>query len=463
MKVLLVNPWQPIHDTTRASFGVAWPLGLLYLATATRAAGHDVTVLDMAVGGNSAWVHHGAVRMTRASGFPPDEHDVLLIGMPLGALASAIIEIEPDVIGLSLPFSSQHRYIPRIIEALKTHAPNALIIAGGTHTTLAADLVLDFDGINYVVAGEGEVVFPKLLSRIENGESPAGLPGICYKDGNTRVISPFEIISDIDDIGLPAFDLVPKYQYFFGINGATYFMFSSRGCPFNCRFCSAPFLTHRKWRPHSVERVLSEIDQLLSEGAEEIRFVDDNASADTDRFKSIMEGIIRAGWKVRLSACSFHCTTLDRETLMLMRLAGFQRVMFAPESGNDRVLREEIGKTITVAQSENLVRSIVAAGMIPDLNIMIGMPGESWAEIQDTVVFCHRMKELGAGGAWVSCATPMLGTALYQEVVDKGMFPGGVPDLFSYAVATYDGIDWTREQLTETWRMLDRLMNGETR
>ena len=457
MNVLLLNPWQLLHDTTVSSFGPAWPLGLLYVAAATQAAGHEVTIFDAAVGGKESWIFENAIRMQYIIN-EVDGISLKLVGTFPKMLPEIVKAVCPDIVGISLSFSSQHCLISYMVESIKKSAPNSIIVLGGTHATLASDMLIEEEGIDYVITGEGEISFPALLNTIENGKEPKGMPGVCYKDGENKQ---FDLITDVDALPFPAFGLVPKHSYSCANNKVLYQILSSRGCPFNCRFCSAPFLTRRTWRPHSVERVLAEIEMCVNRRAEEIRFTDDNATIDKDRFKSILEGIITSGWKVELSGYSFHCQTLDKEMLSLMRLAGFKRVMFAPESGNDRVIREEIGKTFTVADAENTIKDITNAGLIPYINILIGMPGETRNEIADTIEFCRRAKEINPEcGAWVSCATPMLGTELYDEAVEKGLYPGGIPEIFSYTVATYDGIDWTKEELSLIRERLMINMNG---
>ena len=457
MKVLLFNPWLPLHERTNASFGAVWPLGLLYLAAATQASGHRAVIFDAAIGGRVSWVLEDKLCIEYVVN-PIDGVSLQLVGTTPDMLMGVIKRVCPKVLGISLLLSSQHCLVVPLVKAVKKLDMDITIVLGGTHATMASDMLIEIEGVDYVVTGEGERAFPALLNKLEAGEEPKGIPGVHYKGGENK---PFDLILDVDALPLPAYDLVPKYPYYHALNSAMYQIFSSRGCPNNCRFCSAPFLTRRHWRPHSIERVLGEIGLLLSRGADEIRFADDNVAVDKNRFKAILEGVIKNREKVLLSACSMHCQTLDKEMLLMMNLAGFERVMFAPESGNDRVIKEEIGKTFTVADAENMVRDITNAGLIPDLNILIGMPGETWAEIQDTIEFCKRMKAISPGcGAWVSCATPMLKTELYDEAVEKGLYAGGIPPLFSYAVATYDGIDWTKEQLEETRKMLMLGMNG---
>ena len=454
MKVMLFNPWLPIHPSITPSFGNAWPLGLLYVAAAVRAAGHKVDIFDASVGGSVTYKPDGKFfllnLMTAIQGY---QNSLPLVGAPIDSLKAALERSRPEVVGLSLPISSQHDFVPFFVKLIKENS-NAKIVVGGTHATMAAELLTGMDGIDYIVTGEGEVSFPKLLTAIENKQPTDEIAGVYPK--------PFELIENIDDLAFPAFDLVPEFSYFAATNTATVQIISSRGCPFNCRFCSTPYLTHRKWRAHTALRVLAEMEQLVINGAKEIRFVDDNATLDKDRWKTIMEGVIRSGWGIKLSAHSLYFKTLDKEALTLMRLAGFERIKISPESGNDRVLRELMGKPFTVAECEQAVHDITEAGMAPGIDIILGMPGETLAEIQDTVDFCHRIKEYNPESyAWISCALPMLRTELYDEVVEKGLFTGGVPELFSFATATYDGMDWTREDLKKIWSTLYYNMNNK--
>ena len=453
-----------MFESTKSNLSAAWPLSLLYVASATLRAGHAVNILDAYIGGCIPYVF--GKHALYYTGSIVREQDTTnetchLIGVPYTLVYNIIEKMRPDVVGVSLTFSTQHMIIPLIVEIIKDAAPEAIIVFGGSHATLAANIILDIDGVDYVVAGEGEVAFPTLLNAIEAKTSVEGIAGICYRKDNEVFISPYNLISNLDNLAFPAFGLVPTEQYF-GAEGVRMMpMLTSRGCPFHCRFCSVPLLNGRKWRAHSAERVLAEITTYVTNGVKEIHFIDDNMSLKKERFHTILEGIISNSWKLKLHASqALHCATLDSETLNLMQRAGFKKVFVSAESGNDRVLAEEIGKTFTVADAENAIRQIVSAGMEPAVNLVVGMPGEKWIEIQDTVIFAHKMKELGAKQFWVSIATPMLGTELYQEVVDKGLFKTGIQDVFSYGEATFDGIDWKREDLRILRDNLMKELNG---
>ncbi|MBE3042494.1 radical SAM protein [Candidatus Bathyarchaeota archaeon] len=254
--------------------------------------------------------------------------------------------------------------------------------------------------------------------------------------------------------------MVPVDQYFAVLGRHEMVMLTSRGCPFSCRFCSVPQSSHRKWRAHSVDRVLSEMETAKTIGATDIMFEDDNMSLNKDRYCRILEAVVKQNWGLHLGARNLLLTTLDKDVLTLMKRAGFAKVPVSAESGCDRVLAEEMGKKLTIAETERVVRESVEVGLKPFLNFVIGMPGEKWGEIEKTAEFARRMKTLGADGFWFSVATPICGTAMFQELVDKEMLPSDFMYRFSYGRGTFDGPDWTKEQIQDYRKMLMEELNS---
>ena len=155
MNVLFFNPWQLVSLNTREHVAPSWPIGLLYVAATTIAAGHNVSIIDAFMDGcipNRFYGMHNVSYEGTSSGA------ALLVGAS-GKIISILTKkyAQPDVIGISLPFSSQHTLVPYIIEAIKSAAPDATLVFGGGHATIAADALLAIDGVDYVIRGEGEV------------------------------------------------------------------------------------------------------------------------------------------------------------------------------------------------------------------------------------------------------------------------------------------------------------------
>jgi len=446
MKVLLFNPWQPIAPGGKEHVAVAWPTGILYVAAATQAAGHEVSIIDAFIDGCFPHRFYGMHNVCYEGHTVGDS---LLVGVSAETVVMLIqTHAQPDVIGVSLPFSSQYAHVPFILQVIKTAAPDATIVFGGGHATIAPDSLLAIDGIDYVIVGEGESAFPRLLDALEGKGSVQDIPGVCYKEEGKASIMQHDIIEDLDALPLPAVNLLPIYQYFALMDALRMPMVTSRGCPNNCRFCTVPFTSRRRWRAHSVERVLGELDIYQHNDIESIQFLDDNMSLNRDRFCAILEGIITNSWSLELYAKEpLDCSTLDEEVLKIMQLAGYKQVSIAAESGNERVLAEEINKPFTVADAEKAIRGLIALDIEAIVCMVLGMPGETWAEIQDSIAFVRRMKKLGSSRTWLSIATPIPGTQLYDEVIEKGLYSGDKFS-FSYGKASFDGPDWKREDLT---------------
>ncbi len=457
MKVLLINPPQPIFNHSFENLAVSWPMGILYIAAAAKRAGHEVRVLDAFIGscipfttfdGLHAVMYSSQVLMNKKGEITNDG----LVGLRYEQFKYIIGFDPPDVIGISLMFSSIHYIVPIIVQIIKEAIPNAIIVLGGSHASAAAGALLELEKVDYVITGEGEIAFPKLLHAIENHEPTDNIPGV-YP-------TPFELIENLDSIDPPAYTAVPFDHYFAVLGRREVVMITSRGCSFSCRFCSVPQSSYRRWRAHSPGRVLAEIERAMILGANEIMFEDDNISLHKARWQSILEEIIKQKWNLHLGARNILLTTLDKDILTLMKQAGFTKIPVSAESGCDRVLAKEMGKKLTVGETERVVRESIEVGLTPFLNFVIGMPGEKWEEIEQTAEFACRMKSFGAKGFWVSVATPIFGTEMFRELVDKNMLPENFAYQFSYGHATFDGLDWTKEQLQQFRNNLMKELNS---
>lgn len=165
--------------------------------------------------------------------------------------------------------------------------PNIITIIGGPHVTFVPELTLkESPYIDAVVRGEGEEVFKQLLHHLDKGKELSDVRGITYRENNKiRNNPPMPLIKDIDSIPIPAFDLLPmeKYQFNkkrFGV------VITSRGCPFQCVFCSSFLQFGKKWRAHSVGRVIEELKILHDEfKVREIEFFDDTFTLNKKRPK----------------------------------------------------------------------------------------------------------------------------------------------------------------------------------
>jgi radical SAM superfamily enzyme YgiQ (UPF0313 family) len=216
------------------------------------------------------------------------------------------------------------------------------------------------------------------------------------------------LIENIDEIPIPSYDLLPMKKYKSeGIEFAT--IVTSRGCPFHCIFCSSSLQFGRKWRGHSVERVIEELSILRHEyGRTEIEFLDDTFTLIKPRAVAIANKMRREGLDISWSASS-RVDTFSMELANVMKKAGAHTVYFGIESGSQKTL-EFIGKGITPEKSELAVKKAKCAGLNALGSFVIGFPDEDQEDINQTIKFSNRV---GVDFAQFTIATPYPGTKLW--------------------------------------------------
>ena len=200
--------------------------------------------------------------------------------------------------------------------------------------------------------------------------------GITYRVGDrVRENPPRPLIRNLDDAPLPAYDLLPMYKYRVGKLkfGA---IITSRGCPYSCIFCSSSLQFGKKWRAHSVDRVLEELRILRYEyGRQEIEFMDDTFTLNKKRAIAIAEKIVEEGLDISWSASS-RVNTFIREVGSAMNRAGAHTVYFGIESGSEQTLRF-IYKSITKEQAMDATRAAKECGLRSLGSFIIGFPYET--------------------------------------------------------------------------------------
>jgi len=224
----------------------------------------------------------------------------------------------------------------------------------------------------------------------------------------------------LDDAPLPAYDLLRQASYCqprIMVNGnPVAFMETSRGCYGRCSFCSHAMFGYGL-RFKSPERVLEEIDLILSLGFGEIQLIDDNFTSDMDRAARICELIIKRGLK--FPWCPRNGIRVDRvnlELLRLMRRAGCYKVFFGVESGSQRIL-DGIGKGISKEQTQKAVWLSKKVGLETGAYFMAGFPGEKEEELNDTMRFACK---LNTDHVSLASVLPLPGTDLFRQMDRNG-------------------------------------------
>ncbi|WP_417795051.1 B12-binding domain-containing radical SAM protein [Terasakiella pusilla] len=470
MKVLLITPPYYVPGETYA-ISVGQPLGIAYLGGSLREAGHDVVLVDGLMGGRRRDLtaddllkasdpngYSDCIRISRGV-FQRNKLDetfpsgATTVGLSFEQVEEIIRKEKPDVVGISVIFTSIFKSGAHIAALIKKIDPTIITVMGGTHVTVSKESCLAVDAIDYIVTGEGEISFRELLDNLENEEKLKTTLGVGFvRDGET-FYTPHELNYELDELAFPAFDLLEMDDYFETMaEGRAGKMYTTRGCPFACSFCSVPLTSERRFRVHSIERTIKEARYWCDTyNVETLIFEDDNINTNLKRYKALISGFLEADIGVKIDARNLRCDLLDEDVLLLMKKAGFETVWITPESGSQRVMDEIINKKMKVNESWAAAQRILKCGMDVGAAFVIGFPGETRKEIQKTIDFAYGLKNMGVKNFWFSIATPIEGTALYNRAIESGLIDGIDFDKFTYNTAVFDTDEFSAEEL-KVWR-----------
>jgi len=407
---LLFPPMRLARETMKRTLA---PLGLSYLAAVIR---DEVEVQIMDAAAESSY---------------EKELDPVFTwyGSPLSEIRARIEQFRPDLVGISCIFSSIFPVIREVCREVKKIDPGIITMVGGTYPTFMAAECLKEPSLDLIALGEGEMTLRSVIRRLREGRALSEIDGLASKQDGPAVITPqTQWIEDLDSIPFPARDLLPMKLYprvgvphsLSTISPYHAPMISSRGCPSRCIFCSSTRFWGNHYRARSADNVLDEIGELINRwGIDEIQFEDDNMTADRKRAKAIFRGMIRRGYQIKFNYPNgVGLWTLDEELVDLMKEAGCYEMTLAYESGCQEVLRRIVKKPLNLEQARKMTRYVQSKKIRTDAFYIIGFPGETREQMQETFRFAREMKTDLAN---FFIANPLPGTEMYELAKSRGM------------------------------------------
>ncbi|MGH7811894.1 MAG: B12-binding domain-containing radical SAM protein [Candidatus Binatia bacterium] len=270
--------------------------------------------------------------------------DLILVQRSVAAtLADLMNEIQPDLVGLSV-MTFQRKTAKKIIELLRARKPNVRVVVGGYDPSMAPDAYIDNGNlVDFIVRGEGEITFRELLRAIETEGGYQRILGLSFRENDRFRHNPDRPVSGLDesDIRLPNRDARILSGYTM-LGRRVDVVETSRGCTFDCSFCSIIAMRGRQFQTYSFDRVLADIRDARAHGARAIFLVDDNITLNVKRFEALCRAIIDARLnrfdyivQAMTSAIANHSETL----VPLMRKAGFRYVFLGIENILDAGLK----------------------------------------------------------------------------------------------------------------------------
>ncbi|MDD5596479.1 MAG: radical SAM protein [Victivallaceae bacterium] len=415
-KVLLMNS-PALSGKASRDINPIPQLGLGYIAACLEKIGKEVMICDFLLEG---WDTEVDV-----------DDNICRVGSTNDEIKKAISAFAPEVVGLSCQFSRQHSIYLEMLALIKEIDHNIITVCGGGHATVVPDAVLQSPNCDYLILGEGEYTFSELIEALENGNDINCLDGIGYKKDGKCIINPKKRwIEDLDAIPFPAYHLMHLQRYFGLVashgerHKARYCpIITSRGCTASCSFCTAKEVWGRCYRMRSADKVIEEMKLLKEQyGIEEIMFEDDNLTANKKRAEEIFHKMIDENLNfIWDTPNGISIWPIDEHTIDLMKQSGCVRINFPVESGSERVLRKIIKKPVNLEHVKRLVKYCKKIKLDYNFFLVIGMPGETLAEMFQSIKFAAKC---GALDVHISIATPYPGSELLRICQENGFLKG---------------------------------------
>ena len=369
------------------------PLGLMYIAAVLEAQGIEVKIVDLSIK-----------------------------NQPADRIAQYIKEFKPDLVGTSVLTCQMETAIESLF-SVKQSYPEMVTVAGGIHATVLPQTMLKTGVVDYAVIGEGEHAIIDLVAYltdkkrgIPQGVMSAAKPdGINYLYGGAR-----KSIQNLDSIPEPARHLVDLNDYL--QRGS---LISSRGCIYQCKWCSGTQTNLHPYRRRSVDGVINEMKKMNQLwGIDHFHFQDDNFAVDSETLFELCNRLKPLGY---IWSCQGTIREIIRDLKKGIRnifedmvQAGCRQVFFGIETGNDQLLKE-FRKGIDQKSIIEVIESAQRAGVeTVATSFIIGHPEDDKDTIKDTQKFIGRLRDLGV---YVSVAvmTPFPGSMVHDNMKDYGI------------------------------------------
>jgi anaerobic magnesium-protoporphyrin IX monomethyl ester cyclase len=391
------------------------PLGLAYIAGAVKAAGLAYMVID------------GTGESLDAISPYPCRSDFMIQGLAFDDIVRRI-PTGTRIIGLGCMFSTLWPLTRDLGARIRAQFPDALLVLGGEHGTAVPESSLRSSVFDLVVLGEGEETFVRLATALRDGMPWQDLPGLAYlANGAFRHNGLATRNRKIDDIAPPDWDSFPIEEYIarHQINGnnlgRSMPILSTRGCPYQCTFCSSPAMWTTRYIPRDPVKVAEEIEAYKRKyNVVNVDFQDLTAVVKRQWVLAFSRELIRRKLDMTWQMPSgTRCEIFDEDVADLLYRSGCRALAFAPESGSPEIL-EKIKKQVDLDHMLQAMRIAVRRGFKLSCFIVIGFPQDTPATLRMSLRLIRKMALLGVHDVAVTKFVPYPGSALFRQLQQKG-------------------------------------------
>lgn len=396
-----------IYPKTGVDFGatVAPPHAVLSIAAPLHRKGYKVKIVDQRI--DSAWKEHLIEYLQRRP---------ICVGIS-------------SMTGTQIYFAIQAAKVVRRLTNGKVP-----IVWGGAHPSSVPEQTLQSEFVDAVCIGEGDITFIQMVEAFARKGPLNQVKGITFKDGNRTIVTPPRPLLDVEELLSVPWELIDVEKYIHrdfyvkSVNRSLDIGQTSRGCPFQCGFCSSATLRQRKWRAMSVQRSLEAIIEPIKRfNLDSIWIRDDEFYVNRNRAYEICEGIIKASLKIKWYTSGTRVDIFNgssEEQIDMLKRSGADTLKFGAESGSNRIL-ELMKKGI---RWEDTVKANLRAkehGIIPAFALMIGFPTETFEDINKTIDLYVRLKKDNPQAQFelIGTYTALPKTPLFDLALEMGLKP----------------------------------------
>lgn len=378
--VVLIDPrgWQGAVNGCQPSPNI----GIAYLVPVLRRHGHEVVVIDL---------NNEAI----------DDDSIL----------NLIEKLDADIVGISAKTATM-KDSRNLAQKVKAHLPLATVVLGGPHTKFAYEQLVAEPWFDIVFVGEAEKSLPLLCDRLAKNESVDELPGVITRASLQRRANIDRALingNELDYLPFPEFDLFPQNVRVHLRKG--YQLVTSRGCVYNCTYCSVPEISGKTFRKRSIVNLIEELRWAQKKyDVSHFEIIDDVFNLDIERSKQMCRALIEADSGLTWSCPNgLRADRVDAELADLMAESGCLSVMVGVESADPMVL-SAVKKGETIEDIEKGIKIFKEAGIHVGGYFIIGLPGDSFESQRRSVDFAKSLDI----EAHFNMLTPYPGTEIWE-------------------------------------------------
>jgi radical SAM superfamily enzyme YgiQ (UPF0313 family) len=317
----------------------------------------------------------------------------------------------------------------KLVDKIRARFPEVSIVIGGEHVTSMPEFSLLTSKIDIAVLGEGEETAIQLVRALREKQPLNGIPGIAYREGDVVKVNPRrDRTMNINSIATPDWDRFAVSTYHkYRLEGSMYSsritipMLATRGCPYQCTYCSAPNMWLPRWIPRDPVKVVDEIEMYVKRyGAGNFPFQDLTAIIQRDWIKAFCEELIRRDLNIQWQLpTGTRSEAIDSEIAQLLKKSGMTTMSYAPESGSDYT-RRLIKKKMTADKLFASIDAAASAGLHVSVFLVIGYPHDQPEHLEENFPFLDELANRGVVDIGINFYMALPGTELFRSLYDAG-------------------------------------------